>query len=72
MTALLRSVLGSPIKLERRGTTRAIVIAVCAAAFGLVVTGIAIAQNDERLLFGLPIFLFGLVAVGVLSSRVAR
>jgi hypothetical protein len=70
--ALLRSVFGSPIKLDRRGTTRAIAIAACAAAIGLVVTGIAIAQDDKRLLFGLPVFVFGLVAVGVLSSRVAR
>jgi hypothetical protein len=72
MSALLGSVFGSPVRLVRRGSTTSIVLALCASVFGLVLSGIAIAQDDKRLLLGMPFFVFGLIAVGVLRSRVAR
>lgn len=72
VAALLQSVFGSPVRLARRGSTPAIVVSLVAAGFGLIVSGIAIARDDPRLLFGLPFFLFGLIAAGVLSQRIAR
>ncbi len=72
VSTLLQSVFGQRVTLERRGSSRAIVLSLAAGVFGTVLTAFAIAREDLRLLIGLPIMFAGLIAAGVLSQRIAR
>lgn len=71
--ALLRSQFGSPVPMDRRGSKRARALALCAAAFGLVMSVLAIV-NDNSLLavVGAPAVVFGIAVFGALSQRVAQ
>jgi hypothetical protein len=70
---LLRSQFGAPVPLDRRGSKRARMLALGAAAFGVVMSAIAIA-NDNPLLavVGAPALVLGLAFFGALSQRVAQ
>jgi hypothetical protein len=71
--ALLQSQFGSPLVMERRGSTRARLVALFAALAGVVLCTFAIARDSALLaLLGAPAMVLGLAMFGAMSQRVAR
>lgn len=71
--ALLRSQLGSPVSMNRRGSKLARLLALCAALLGLAISALAVAKDNSGLaVVGAPTLILGIAFFGALSQRVAQ